>query len=362
MPTAKTDLIKETFFSILKNYPPGISAQLVVHHQGTRIVDLHGRAYQTPDNSPETAYLTFSVSKGFTTCAILKLIDDGLIELDAPVATYWPEFGQRGKETATIRHTLVHQAGIPAPHLYQQLILWPFWNLVTRRVASYPAEFPPGSQTAYHMVNFGFILGEVVRRVTGMPIDRYLQQQFFKPMGLKRIWMRAPGKEESDSPRVVALSRSMKNTATLFNLHTIRRALIPAAGLHSNADCLAEFFSMLLNAGVYQGHQYLRPETIAEAASSQYNGLDNYVQTQMNWGLGFIMGGGMSANSDPTRNAMGTGSSSTSFGSFGMGTCMVWVDRDAQLVTAFTTNGMLSGSKSNERWAMISNAIWKAIS
>ena len=156
--------------------------------------------------------------------------------------------------------------------------------------------------------------------------------------------------------------RDSKNkTAWLFNRHMIRRSLIPAAGLHSNARGLAEVFQMLLDGGEYQGKRYLEPETIDIAACSYYDGYDAYVHENMNWGLGFIIGGSQYRDHEPGQRPMGCGSSTATFGSFGMGTCMVWADRNAQLVVAFTTNGMLPNLEAGRRWAILSDAIWDAI-
>jgi len=148
---------------------------------GSLAVDLSGSEPGFPAVDADTPFLTFSVSKAFTAMAVMRLVEEGKLELDAPIAHYWPEFVQGGKERATLRHTLLNQAGIPAPHLKRQIFLWPFWSLVARNVAHERALFPPGTQTAYHLVNFGFILGEVVRRVTGQPIDIFLRQTFFEP-------------------------------------------------------------------------------------------------------------------------------------------------------------------------------------
>lgn len=354
-------LVRDVFEKELSQNPAGISSQIVVYQHGEKVVDLHASAPDTPANSATTSYLTFSVSKGLTTIAILKLIDDGLIELDAPICQYWQEFGRNGKETATIRHALTHQAGIPAPHLYFQIPLWLSWDLVTRRVASYRAEYPPGEITAYHLVNFGFILGEVVRRVSGLKIDEYLQKHFFDPMSLQTIRMRIPAKLEIKSPRLVSMHPNVRRTAWLFNQHLIRRSLIPAAGLHSNAGDLAVLYQMLIDGGIYQGKRYLSSEIIALASSSQYDGYDAYVNSNMNWGLGFIIGGGKKYDLENDTNAMGFGSSDTTFGSFGMGTCMVWVDPPAGLVTAYTTNGMAANEDANKRWAHLSNAVWRCV-
>lgn len=335
-------------------------AQLVVYHHGQKVLDLAGSAAGHGTINEETPFLTFSVSKAFTAAAIWKLLEQGRLELDAPIGRYWPEFAQRGKESATIRHVLLHQAGVPAPHLNRQALLWPFRRLVSSDLARTRAVFPPGSQTAYHIVNFGFILGEVVRRVTGLPIDQYLHQTYFQPMGLRNTWMRMPFKEMRRSPYVFPASPAMRLTAFLFNLRTYRHALIPAAGLHSSANDLAAFFRMLLDDGTWQGQRYLQPETIDLVTRSHYNGFDSYVRTNMSWGLGLIIGN-VANDNDPRKKAMGYGSSGQTFSAFGMGTCMLWADRRAGLVTAFTCDGMLDDAHVNQRWAAISNAVWDGV-
>lgn len=351
--------VQDTFADLLRQHPG--SAQVTVRYQGQVVADLYGSAPGSPAVDAQTPFIVFSVSKVFTTLAVLRLLEEGRLDLDAPIARYWPEFAQGGKETATVRHALLHQAGIPAPHLRLQVPLWPFWGLVTRDVASSKAQFIPGTQTAYHLVNFGFILGEVVRRVSGEPIDRYLQRAFFGPMGLQNTWMRVSADGLRRSPRLTAASPSMQENSRLFNLPIMRRALLPAAGLHSTARELAAVFQMLLDCGEYQGQRFLRPETIALAARSHYNGYDSYIQGNMNWGLGFIIGGGAHRDPDPEKWSMGRGSSEATFAGLGMGTCMAWADRRAGLVTAFTCNAMLGDSAASQRWAAISSAVWDCV-
>ncbi len=351
----------EQFQNLLKQQPSGFAAQVAVFHQDELRVNLAGTAPDTTSITSDTPFMTFSISKAFTAAAIWKLMEEGKVELEAPVARYWPEFGQKGKETATIRHALLHQAGIPAPHLYKQTILWPSWKLVTRNVAREKALFSPGTQTAYHLVNFGFILGEVVRRVTGVSIDQYLHTTFFEPMQLNHTWMRMPKAELRSSPKLLALPSGSNKHAWLFNLPVIRHALMPASGLHSTALELATFFQMLLNGGTYQGRQYFKPETIALAARSHYDGYDDYLKGNINWGLGLIMGGCTTADIDPMDRSQGYGSSAATFSALGMGTSMVWADRNARLVTAFTCNGMLGDEVSYKRWAAVSNWVWDSI-
>lgn len=353
--------VANTFDAILKEYPPQAHAQVAVYHQGRLVVDLAGSAANTPQIQGDTPFMTFSVSKAFTAMAILRLVEEGRVELDAPVGQYWPAFAQGGKEKATVRHALCHQAGIPAPHLRQQVLLWPFWRLVTRQVAGEKAIFPPGTQTAYHLVNFGFILGEIVRRVTGQSIHLFLKKNFFEPMGLQYTWMRLPLRKLRQTPKLVAMSPEHKTETFLFNLPAIRTALMPAAGLHSTARELGAFFQMLLDGGVYQGKRYLQLETIALGTTSQYDGFDAYLQSHINWGFGMVIGGSAYADPDPRKSILGHGSSAATFSGLGMGTCMVWADRRARLVTAFTTNGMLREPGVNERWAKVSNAVWDSL-
>ena len=345
----------------LQGQPKDISAQMCVIHRGVIVLDTASSSPGSSGITTDTPFITFSVSKAFTAAAVWYLLDAGKIDLDAPIASYWPEFGQKGKETATIRHALLHQAGIPAPHFYQQLLLWPNWRLVTRHVARSKAEFIPGAYSAYHLVNYGFILGEVVRQVSGIPIDQYLMKIFFEPMGLKHTWMRMPLQKLLLSPKLQALDPQMRSIAELFNLPAIRKALIPAAGLHSCARELACFFQMLLADGEYQGKRYLQPDTIPEAAHSHYSGYDHFIKTTINWGLGLIVGGPNPDISNERSNPHGYGSSGATFSAMGMGTCMVWADRKTELVTAFTCNGVLSDSEVGSRWALISNAVWDSL-
>jgi CubicO group peptidase (beta-lactamase class C family) len=349
------------------------AGQLVVLQDGEKKLNLAAGRGLYRNLSADTPFLVFSITKAFTGLCVLKLIEEGQVDLDAPVSTYWPEFGQGGKERATIRHVFLHQAGIPAPDLNRQVLLWPSWRQVTRHVANQPALFEPGSKTAYHLVNYGFILGEVVRRVTGKPVDQFLSEKFLAPMGLKNTWMRLPVQSLLRTPRVEAHSPVMRRAAGLFNQPVIRTALIPAAGLHSTACDLATFYQMLLDGGWAGEHQLLKPETIALATSSGYHGWDDYLKTIMHWGYGFVLGGsaapmrhganpqslseGMAADS----SSMGKGSCEQTFGSFGMATCMVWVDPCSRLVVAFTCNGMLDDAGTASRWRRISDAVWDAV-
>jgi CubicO group peptidase (beta-lactamase class C family) len=310
--------------------------------------------------TPSTPFHCFSVTKPFTAMCIHKLIEEGKVELDAPVAEYWPEFGKKGKENATIRHTLLHQAGIPLRGMYFQFPLWIKWGWITRSVANLEAEFPPGSKSAYHFVNFGFILGEVVRRVAGKSIRAYLQENFLQPLNMSNTYLGLPAGLQRDASYIYSGDPGENINAFGFNLPFIRSAIIPAGTLNSTARELAVFFQMLVNKGTYAGKEILRNETVEQALTLGYQGYDELIEENVRWGLGFDLGG-LIEPTDPPRSGMGYKGSETTFGHIGQNCCIVWADSKEEIVVAYTTNRLLSGEKSKEMFNAISNAVWDAI-
>lgn len=341
------------------------AAQLAVLRHGKVVLDRvigTGRENQPIDH--QTPFYTFSVSKPFIGVCIHKLLEEGKIHLDELISTYWPEFGCRGKEDATVRHVLLHQAGIPAPHLYWQIPLWPHWKLVTNAVAGYKAVYPPGKVTHYHLLNYGFMLGEILHRVTGMMPDEYFARSFIEPLGLKNTWMRIPVKEVSRSPRLISFNKEHDLTVKIFDLKVMRTAVIPAASIHSTARELATFFQMLLNGGEYGGKRYLKPETIKKAVTSGYHGHEANENGVVNFGFGFQLGGEDVFLKDTQGKKVpffGKGSSEKTFGHYGLGSCMVWADSAADIVAAFTTNGLWHSDITHLRWKMINDAVWDAL-
>jgi CubicO group peptidase (beta-lactamase class C family) len=338
-------------------------AQLVVLRNGSVVVDRAGGLANVRRKlkvTPNTQFNCFSITKPFTAICIHKLIEEGKIDLEARITDYWPEFGTKGKETATIRHALLHQAGIPKRGLNSQVLLWGKWEWVTHNVANLQAEFPPGTTSRYHFVNFGFILGEVARRVTGKSIKTYLQENFLQSLNLRNTTLGLPARNQKDAAYIYSGDEEQNSTAFLFNLPFIRSAVVPAATLNSTARELAVFFQMLLNRGTYAGKEYLKPDTAAKAVSLGYEGYDELLEENMRWGFGFDLGG-LIQPTDPPRGGMGTKSSLTTFGHIGQNCCIAWADSKAELVVCLTTNRLLSGEKSKEMFNGISNAVWDAI-
>jgi CubicO group peptidase (beta-lactamase class C family) len=334
------------------------AGQMVVLRHGWVVFDrVIGESRKAPV-TPDTPFLLFSSTKPFTAACIHLLVERGLVEYDAPIASYWHEFGCKGKETATIRHTLLHQAGIPNPWVYRQIPFWPFWGLVTRTIAAHRAQFVPGSQCVYHLLNTGFILGEVVRRVSGKMIDFYFTENISQPLGMSNSWMRIPRLDLKRSPLLRSLHPSMKNHSLVFNTTMIRRALMPAATMHSTARDMAVFYQMMLNEGQYAGRRLFKAETVRTILTPGYEGIDTGLDSTIRWALGFELG----VPNNPPPLHLGKGVTLRTFAHYGIGTNMAWADPESGLVAIYLTNGLMrDGDDAAYRWEKLADAVWDSL-
>lgn len=339
------------------------AAQLVVLKNGRVVLDRTigvTKIGTTQSVTPSTPFQTFSCTKPVAAMCIHKLIDDGQLELDAPIADYWPEFGVKGKETATIRHALLHQAGVPAKGLYWQIPTWWDWEKVTARVAGLTAEYEPGSKTAYHVVNFGFILGEVLRRVTGLPIDEYMRQELFEPLGMENAYLGLPTKELERAAEVYWGAADQRNAVLLFR--RARTAVMPAATLNCSARDLAIFYQMMVNHGLYNGYRFVSPAAVEQAITMGSEGIDETLETFVRWAHGFGLGGPRPLDENGEDNSsLGRFSTVRTFGHNGQRSCIGWADIDQQIVVAFTCNQLMGEDESLARWQTIAEAVWTAV-
>jgi CubicO group peptidase (beta-lactamase class C family) len=289
-----------------------------------------------------------------------KLIEDGKLTLDTPVAEVWPAFGKKGKQEITIRQVFLHLAGIPAINRHDHIFFWPSWNLITRRVASLAPEYPPGSKMTYHALTYGFILGEVVRWVSGIPLDQFFHQYFAQPLGMKNSWLKIPPEALRRSPPIISGCKDQNSLTRLFNLPIVRKALIPAASLHSTARDMAIFYQMLVNFGNYAGRQYLKPETITQATSLGFRGLDEFSQRETLWAYGFHLGGRPTSENEG-ETSFGERSTLQTFGHMGNRSSMAWGDFNHQLVVSFTCNRLIDNEANRQRWINLNNSVWDAL-
>lgn len=358
----KPGRIKQVFYrQIQEGLHSG--AQLAVFKEGETLVDYCAGFTDSSLQEaiqPETRFLTFSLTKPFTSACIFKLIEEKMINLDDAVAKYWPEFGSRGKENITIKHVLLHQSGLPKNRLVFQILNAPNWNKIIDDLGRQRPIFPPGTRTAYQLLNFGFILGEIIRRVTGSPVDVFLRNQFLESLRLANTTMRENYDGEGKFAKLSSGVADHTVIAWIFNSKRIRRSLIPAASLQSTAREMAIFYQMLLNGGEYAGHQFLQPETVNLATSLGFEGYDESLGRKTRWGYGFFLGGDHNLHPEYT-DGMGRGSSLKTFGHYGQRNSMVWADKRTGLVVVFLCNRFLSSDKNKLRLQQISDAIWDLV-
>jgi CubicO group peptidase (beta-lactamase class C family) len=339
-------------------------AQLVVLRHGQVVVDRFGGLANTARGLPvnaDTPFMTYSVSKAFTGMCVHHLIEEGRVEWDAPIARYWPEWGCKGKEKATIRHAFLHQAGLPLRGLQIELLALSWnWSLLMYYVARLQAEYEPGTRCAYHLVNYGFILGGMISRVTGLRPDIYLRKGFLDPLEMRNSWLGIPRRELGRAARIYCGDPPHKLAVEIFNFPYVRSGIIPAATFNSTARDIATFYQMLLNGGRYAGQQLLRAETIAAATCLGYEGMDELLKYPVRWAHGFLLGGRLT---DDPNEVFGMGRKSTirTFGHPGMASSMAWADPDADIAVAFTCNRLIEDKQANLRWQEISDAVWDSL-
>jgi CubicO group peptidase (beta-lactamase class C family) len=171
-----------------------LGAACAVYVAGRKVVDLWGgladRRTQRPWEA-ETSAVIFSCSKGLLAICAYLLGQDGRLDLDSPVANYWPEFGQAGKESLTVRCVLAHRAGLPAldVDLTREEVI--AWQPVVRAIESQRPLWAPGTAHSYHPLTYGWLVGEVIRRITGLMPGVYFRQAIGDPLGL-HTWIGLP--------------------------------------------------------------------------------------------------------------------------------------------------------------------------
>ena len=165
-----------------------IGAAFCAHVEGRKVVDLYGGSFDssgTRPYGPETLQLVFSTTKGATAVCANLLAQRGLLDMDAPVSTYWPEFAQAGKGSMPVRFLLCHQAGVPAIDRRLSPDELQAWTPVAEALAEQTPFWEPGTAHGYHALSYGYLVGEVLRRITGRSLGTYFAEEVAAPLGLE---------------------------------------------------------------------------------------------------------------------------------------------------------------------------------
>ena len=319
----------------------GAPAQLCVIRDGHVVLD---RSYRC---EPGALFWIFSAGKPYTAMLVHLLAERGELSLDDPVARWWPEFAQHGKGGITIRHVLQHRAGLPtAGSFLGDALAIADWDRSVRRIERAHPRWPAGEVPAYEILTFGFILGELVRRVMGVPVAELLRTEILEPLGVHDTHLGLPDAAWSRHVPLRIRGPLGLPVQVVLNQQRTRRAVIPSAGISTTARDLGAFYDMLLNDGRVRsarpdgepsGAVILRPETVAAArVATSHDEVDRFAGFAMRWSQGFQLGG--DGSPADLRGSLGRLDLPRAFGHNGSSCCIGWADPDSGIAFAYLTN------------------------
>jgi CubicO group peptidase (beta-lactamase class C family) len=382
-------------------------AAFAAYHRGRAVVDLWGGTADTTTGrawDEDTMVLTYSTTKGATAMCANRLAEQGLLDVDAPVARYWPEFAQAGKEAVTVADLLSHRAGlawIDGTMSFEDVLAW---DPVVEALARQAPSWEPGSVHGYHAVTFGYLVGEVVRRISGRSLGTYFREEIAGPLGadwyiglpaeleprVARLVPFAAGPDGSPFDLLGSLASGSTDDPAMAELvaqlaeylgpeGTLTRALsapggalaapavwddprlhaaeIPAANGICDARSLARVYGACVGAVTTTDgtpFRVLGAVQLDRALVQQTQGPDRVlVGMDIQWGLGFMLHVG-------TLALAGIGGP-RSFGHFGMGGSVGWADPDLELGLGYVMNRMSLGATGDNRSADLIHATLSAI-
>ncbi|TQJ55336.1 CubicO group peptidase (beta-lactamase class C family) [Streptomyces sp. SLBN-115] len=319
-----------------------LGGSVAVFVDGEPVVDVWGGFADAARGVPwqrDTIVNVWSVTKTMTALCALVLADRGELDPDAPVARYWPEFAAAGKEAVLVRHLLSHTAGLPdwdgpVADIYD-------WPAATARLAAQAPQWEPGSAAGYHSLTQGFLVGEVLRRITGRSPGEFFADEIAGPLGADfrmglpaehdhRVALTVPPPSRDEDYTAGAarsdVARTVTATPTAIRLRdgnsvAWRRAQIPAASGFGNARSVALVQSAMACGGSVRGVRLLSPAGCDRAWEEQFSGEDRVLGMPISWGLGYGRFGG-------------------TYGWGGWGGSTVMIDPEARAVVAYVTNQM----------------------
>ncbi|MEV7891081.1 serine hydrolase domain-containing protein [Streptomyces sp. NPDC002817] len=356
-----------------------LGAAVAVTVGGRTVVDLWGGwadAARTRAWERDTLVNVWSTSKGPVALCAHILADRGLLDFDAPVAGYWPEFAAAGKENVLVRHLLSHRAGLSGPrepHSLEQLY---DWELTTRRLAETEPWWEPGSRSGYHALTYGFLVGEVVRRVSGLLPGAFLEREVTGPLGIdftvglpEKEYGRAaelvhpPAASSSEqaaifsqlAPLALAALANPPAGATEANTPEWRAAEIPAANGHGTARAVSQLYGVFAGRGTWDGRRILSPEAAERVREGQGSCRDLVLgagfESETEIGLGLWLSG---ANTS-------YGPNPRAFGHDGFGGSCGLADPEAEVSLGYVMNRMGPHIADDPRKMALIDALYEAL-
>jgi CubicO group peptidase (beta-lactamase class C family) len=345
-----------------------IGAACCVYRHGEPVVDLwggladpvHGNAWQE-----DTLQLVFSAAKGPTAVCIHRLAEQGLLDLDAPIAHHWSGFAAAGKGQITPRMVLAHRAGVAAIDAPLGLAEVLAWEPVIAAIERQAPQWPPGSAHGYHARTFGWILGELIRRITGLSAGQYLRRELCEPLGAD-YWVGLPAAQlprcarlvppdtahsaaavlgaESLTVRVMTGPSGLFGYNEMWNRPELLAAEMPSSNGVGSARALARLYAACI--GEVDGIRLLRPATVQAAVQAQSRGPDRVILLPTCFGSGFSLPPML-----PPRCGPGA------FGHGGAGGSLAFADPDSGVAFAYVMNRMRFDPGGDPRAASLVDAL-----
>jgi CubicO group peptidase (beta-lactamase class C family) len=350
-----------------------VGAAVHVTLDGEPVIDLWGGSADAAGTlpwTPDTLVNVWSTTKGWLALAMHRLAEQGLLDFDAPVAHYWPEFAQHGKWNVLIRHILTHTAGLPAPSMKVPDTAIYDWEAMVRSLEQSELFWEPGTQCGYHAATFGWLNGEVLRRITGLSVGQFLRSQIAEPLNADvRIGLSEPEQEraaETVPPdflgdllfraiiRMGGRAKMLAFTnpprpAKAANTARWREAEIPSSNGHASARGLAQLYTPLASGGTWNGVRVLSEAGVERASREQIHTQDVVIGGPVRRTLGFML-------ADPD---LGDPRPPTAFGHPGMGGSNGFADPARRLAMGYVMNRMIIGPDS--RHVELCRAVYSCI-
>jgi CubicO group peptidase (beta-lactamase class C family) len=350
-----------------------LGASLVVDIDGDLVVDMWGGFCDQARTVPwteRTITNVWSSTKTVTSLAALMLADRDELDVDAPVARYWPEFAAAGKEGVLVRHLMSHSSGVSGleqPAVVEDLYDWP---TATSRMAAQAPWWEPGAASGYHALNYGHLVGEVVRRVSGKTLKQFVAEEIAGPLGadfqigaVEADWGRIadvvpPPPLPIDFDALGPDSLTVKTLTGPFieadaaNTPGWRRADLGAVNGHGNARSVARVMSVVARGGQADGVRMLRPETIEKIFTEQINGIDLVLGVPLRFGIGYGLPVPELLPWIPDEKICYWG---------GWGGSMIIMDTGRRMTISYMMNKMGPGIIGSERSAAYGQAIYEAL-
>jgi CubicO group peptidase (beta-lactamase class C family) len=366
----------------IAHYGGGAAAAVFI--DGKPVVDIWagpGRSDGTPWQR-DTMSICYSGTKGIAATAIHMLATEGRIDYEAPVAEYWPEFGCNGKERITVRQLLSHQAGLhKLAHLVDEITDILDWDLIVSRLEKTEPDFDPGTANAYQAVTFGWLVGELIRRVSGLTVPEFVEQRIAQPLGLDGLYIGDADTQMERIPDFVGLpdlqrtrarplsmdyrvpfwirgerlrdlwrrGLTPKNAKQLYTHPAFWKACLPAMNGVATARSLGKMYAMLAMGGELDGVRYVSEDIIRKASEVQTRRADRVAIYPLHWKLGYH-------RADASILAV-----PEAFGHFGLGGAGGWANPELKLSFAFLHSGFPVTIVGQTRTVMMTAAVYESL-